>query len=165
MVRFALLSLSVLLLAAPAGADPLPLVDLDGAPVALAPRPSDRALVVHFFATWCPECVRELPLLSTAAPVCASSGVRIVAVDVDEDPHVLAAFLAAHPVSLRVLRDPDGAVWGGLRARGLPTNLVWRGTEERIEVGARDADAWRKALAALGCSEALDVPDAIDSAG
>lgn len=139
-------------LVAGATAPPLRLETLDGAPVILEPRAGDTALLVHFWATWCPDCVEELPLVAQAASRCAGSGVRIVAVDVDEDPDTVVRFLRRHRVELPVLRDPRGRVWRSLGGFGLPTNLTWTPAERHIDVGARSRDAWARALAALGCS-------------
>jgi len=136
------------------GAEPLRLETLAGEPVVLELREGDAALVVHFWATWCPECVEELPFLAGAAARCAGSGVRIAAVDVGEDAATIARFLEAHDVSLPVLRDPRGGVWRRLGGVGLPTNLVWTRDARTVEVGPRGRAGWTSALAALGCADA-----------
>lgn len=146
---------AVLLLAAcvsTAHAEPaLELETLDGRAVELALQAEDVALLVHFWATWCPECEDELPILAAATERCAASRVRIVTVSVGESREAVVAYLAEHGLSLRPLRDPRGRVWRGLGGVGLPTNLTWTGAGRRIEVGPRDAEGWRGALRELGC--------------
>lgn len=143
--RIALLAALPLLLAASAPPRPLALVDLGGAPVALAPAPGERALVVHFWATWCPECVRELPTFGRAAARCP--GVRFVTVNVGETPTEIERYRSAHPIDLPVLRDPKGDAWRSV-ARALPANLVWSAQERHTVVGTQDEEDW---VRALGC--------------
>ena len=132
----------------------LALETLGGDPVHVSLSPGDQALLVHFWATWCHECVDELPLLADAARACARAGVRIVAVDVGEDSATVEAFLAAHAIDARlpILRDPKGRVWRRLSGVGLPVNLTWTDTGRKVSVGAREAPDWRATFDALGCS-------------
>ena len=138
---------SALLAGAPG---PIAVVDEGGEPVQLALQPEERALVVHFWATWCPECKTELPQLARAARACEGSGVRVVAVNAGESRDVIERFEASHEIGFPVLRDPRGAAWRRF-ARGLPANVVWTGAGQRSEVGPLDEAAWRRKLAALGC--------------
>jgi len=153
--RLAVLALALPLLAGgSAGAPPAP-VDAGGAAVALVPAEGERAVLAHFWATWCPECTDELPLLARLAPRCAASGVRVVAVNVGESREQIERYLREHGLALPVLRDPNGDVWRRLRARGLPANAAWTPGADapQIDVGPRDAAAWRRALRDLGCAE------------
>jgi thiol-disulfide isomerase/thioredoxin len=134
-----------------AAADEAPLAALaaDGTRVALAPE-GGQALVVHFWASWCPECVSELPGVAREAARCAP-GVRIVAVNVAEPRATAEAFLARHAIDLPLLRDPEGRLWRRF-ARGLPANLFWTERGRETSTGPLDAAAWRARLAALGCA-------------
>lgn len=132
------------------GDGPLPLVSFEGEPVQLAPAPGEEALLVHFWATWCPECADELPALERAARACEGAPVRLVMVNVAESPEAIARFREAHGLALPTLRDPDGRIWRRF-ARGLPANLTWTRESRRAETGPRDEAAWERALAELGC--------------
>jgi thiol-disulfide isomerase/thioredoxin len=154
-MRTARAVLLVLLVGAAAGAAAeaaLELETLTGEPVALARREEDAALLVHFFATWCPECEEELPILAEAKTRCRGSGVRIVTVSVGESREVLVSYLAKHGLALEPLRDPRGRTWRSLGGVGLPTNLVWTSERRSIEAGPRDAEGWRRSLRELGCT-------------
>lgn len=148
-------ALAALLLAAAAAAasagEALELETLEGHRVALALRDGEKALVVHFWATWCPECVDELPILAEARRGCRGSGVRVEVVDVAESQETIAAYLARHGLDLEPLRDPRGRVWREVGGVGLPTNLTWTRAGRRVEVGPRDGGGWRRALRELGC--------------
>jgi thiol-disulfide isomerase/thioredoxin len=138
-------------LAAAAGHDtPLALTDLEGRPAELALGASESAVVVHFWATWCRECVSELPALASAARACAGDPVRVVAVNVGESADEVARWRAEHPFDLPVLRDADGKVWRRF-ARGLPANLIWTRTGQRSDTGLRTEPEWRTTLTELGC--------------
>ncbi len=114
--RFCLAVAAALLLGVDA---PLSLLSLEGEPVELRPEGS-AALLVHFWATWCPSCVEELPLVEAAAARCPPDRVRIASVNVGEPVETVRAFLAERGLGLEVLRDPKGAVAppDGCRAAG-----------------------------------------------
>jgi thiol-disulfide isomerase/thioredoxin len=139
-----------------AGAEPpegaLRVETLAGEAVVLALAPEERALLVHFFATWCPECVEELPALARALGPCAAAGVRVAVVNVGEDRDEIERFLAERGLRLPVLRDPRGRAWREVSGAGLPMNLVWTRDGRRVRPGP-EAD-WPASLEALGCPSA-----------
>jgi thiol-disulfide isomerase/thioredoxin len=132
---------------------PLSLVDPDGAPVRLALEPGEKALVVHFWASWCVECEKELPVLGRAARACRGAPVRVVAVNAGDTAEEVARYRTEHPFELPVLRDPDGDAWRRF-ARGLPANLFWTSSGQHAEVGPIDEASWSRRLAELGCDAA-----------
>jgi thiol-disulfide isomerase/thioredoxin len=123
--------------------------DEAGERVVLALGADERALVVHFWASWCPECGDELPGLERAASECAAH-VRMVAVNVGESADVARRFLGRHDSALPLFRDPDGRVWRRL-ARGLPANLIWTRAGRRAEVGPKSPSEWESLLRSFGC--------------
>jgi thiol-disulfide isomerase/thioredoxin len=144
--------------AARAAAEPLALVDLAGRPVALAPAPG-AALVVHFWATWCPSCQQELGDLARAAAACREGAVEVVAVDVGEAPSAVAEFLAKRPLALRVLIDPKGRAWRAGGGREVPANLIWTAERQSWTLGPSSESQWRERLAAVGCTASRDFQD------
>jgi thiol-disulfide isomerase/thioredoxin len=108
-------------------------------------------LLLHFWATWCPECVEELSSLASAAKACVGSPARIALVNVGESVAEINEFLAAHPVALEQLRDPRGRVWRRISGVGLPLNLTWDGQKKSVSVGPRNPEAWLAELSRLGC--------------
>ena len=138
------------------GASPpeaLSLRTLDGVAVEVAREPGESALVVHFWASWCPECVGELQALAQSANACgAGGGVRVLAVNVGESADEARHFAKEHGVILPLLLDAGGRAWRLAGLRGLPANLIY--TSEGVErsEGPWSAGRWRERLAALGCA-------------
>ena len=124
---------------------------ISGAPVELALEDGEHALIVHFWATWCPTCVEELGVLDSVAQSCQDGVVRVVAVNVGEDAEQINAFTSELGLRLPVLRDPRGKMWRELSGVGLPVNLIWTRDERRIDIGPHDAAAWAGTLRSLGC--------------
>jgi len=131
---------------------PLEVEGPGGEGVALAPR-EGRALVVHFWATWCPSCVEEIPELVRAAAGCAGA-VDLALVDVGEDWETLRSFAAEHGIAAPLLRDPKGRAWrASTGGWGLPASVLWTEAGRRSEVGAKRASEWREMLARVGCAQ------------
>jgi thiol-disulfide isomerase/thioredoxin len=60
-----------------------------------------RPVVLNFWATWCPPCVREMPLLDRFARDHAAKGWQVVGIAADEATPV-QTFLARQPVSFAI---------------------------------------------------------------
>jgi thiol-disulfide isomerase/thioredoxin len=135
---------------------PLEVTRADGSRAELSLPPGDAALIVHFWASWCPECVRELPGLERAAERC-SGVLTVAAVNVGESEDDAEEFRARHGLRLPLLRDPDGALWRRF-ARGLPANLIWtRAGGREVLTGPQSPSQWEQRLSALGC-DATNAP-------
>lgn len=83
-----------------------------------------KIVLVHFFATWCEPCVREIGSLQRLAVATRGKPVVIVAVDVAEVDLRVRAFFEKHPVDFTVLLDRDRAVSKSWDVSALPTTFV-----------------------------------------
>ncbi|QIR84936.1 TlpA disulfide reductase family protein [Paracoccus sp. AK26] len=105
------------------------LLALDGSPVQLAGQ--DRVTVVNLWATWCPPCRREMPMMTALAAEMPE--VSFVFANQGESAGRILAFLAAEGLpSDGMLRDPRGQLMGRLRAVGLPSTLVLDATGDLV---------------------------------
>ena len=89
-----------------------------------------RPLLVNFWATWCPPCIEELPLLDRFSRENAANGWQVVGLAVDQ-PSSVRSFLARTPLSFPVgLAGMNGLDLGkslGNLAGGLPFTVVLGG--------------------------------------
>jgi thiol-disulfide isomerase/thioredoxin len=111
------------------------MLDLDGRPTTLSGL-RGRPVLLNFWASWCPPCVAELPLLNRLAA--ERDDLAVVLLNVGEPHATVAPFLAdlevTAPIALRDARDderplPDGVVPSRAVAQvyetyGLPTSLL-----------------------------------------
>lgn len=65
-----------------------------------------KLLVLHFWATWCPPCVEETPLLNEFQKQFAQSGVVVLGVSVDKNQKAYTDFLQRFGISFQTFRDP-----------------------------------------------------------
>lgn len=84
-----------------------------------------RVVFLNFWATWCEPCVREMPALQQFAQMQAADGAMIFAINHDETPDEVQAFLDANGVSaLSILLDSNAVVHAAYHADRLPTTYV-----------------------------------------
>lgn len=104
----------------PAQAAQLQWVDHSGAPHSLAEY-KGKAVLVHFWASWCGPCRHEMPLLTTWLQ--QHPDVTIIPVSLDDSMEDARKFLTSNHFNLPAqLTDSSQAM--ALGARGLPTTLV-----------------------------------------
>jgi peroxiredoxin len=78
-------------------------------------------VLMHFTATWCPYCDAEVAGLGELADAFEARGVRVLLVDVKEEPALFGAYARDHVAeSVESVIDPDGVVatrWAPPRAQ------------------------------------------------
>lgn len=129
-------------------AEPLPCL---GAGPARAPRAGDgRPTVVNLWASWCPPCVKELPMLQRAADA-SGAAVRFVGIDTQDERDSAASLLQATGVRYEQYEDPAARTRTAVGGIGLPITVVYdaTGAEVARKLGKIDevwlADALRRA--------------------
>lgn len=88
---------------------------------------SDRGNVVllDVWATWCEPCRDALPMYEDLSKHYAARGLKVYALNVDEDTRAIPPFLEETKVTLPVLLDTNAAVSEKvLRVRGMPTTVL-----------------------------------------
>jgi peroxiredoxin len=66
-----------------------------------------KPLVINFWGTFCPPCVREMPALQSQYDKRKNQNIQIVAMNLDESPVTVKAFLQQHNITIPVLLDND----------------------------------------------------------
>lgn len=109
-----------------------------------------KVLVVNFWATWCPPCVREMPLLAALQQEHLEGGLQVVGIAIDE-PEEVRRFLAENPVNYPILLGDTEAIEMsrrlGNRLQGLPFTVVFDRYGKRVagrvgEVTRTTLDEW-----------------------
>lgn len=135
--------------AVPMQAPAITVRNLDGDAVNLATF-RGRPLVINLWASWCPPCRREMPLLDDAQR--KHAGVQFVFVNQGEDVAEILRFLHTQRLALHnVFSDRLRQVGSTTNSIGMPTTLFFnrRGQLVARHVGEIDAQSLDTALAAL----------------
>lgn len=120
------------------------LLDPEGQTVSVLPRPGRRVLI-NFWASWCPPCIKEMPLLNDFAAQHIDQGIDVIGIAL-EDAGPVRIFLAQHPVAYPIVIAEVGLVDLSTRlgnARGvLPYSVLIdaRGRIEKMKLGEFSAD-------------------------
>ncbi len=69
-----------------------------------------KLLVLHFWATWCPPCVTEVPSLNQFQKQFASDGVVVLGVSVDQNPKAYQDFIKKYGIAFQTARDPEAKI-------------------------------------------------------
>ena len=118
--------------------EPLQLTDIEG------------PLVVNIWATWCPPCRREMPVLEQAQQ--ELDGVTIVLVNAGETTAEIAHFLTSQGLQLdNMWRDPSNALGAEVGSRALPTTLFYHsdGRLASAHLGELSAASLQRAIRRL----------------
>lgn len=123
----------------------------DGKPFAMAGF-KGRPVLLNFWATWCPPCVKELPMLSEFAASQGAKGIQVVGLAVDK-PEAVLRFLQRQPVQFPIGVALQGGLGltrtlGNLQG-GLPFTLLFDGQgqvrQRKIgELSSEDLANWSK---------------------
>lgn len=117
------------------GARGQPLPDLQLASLA-GPKVSllhfaGQPIVVNLWATWCPPCVREMPMLLAAQR--EHSGVHFVFINQGEQAAQVSRWLQARELSLEnVLLDEKREAGAAFKQQGYPTTLFFNAGGEMV---------------------------------
>jgi peroxiredoxin len=98
---------------------------LDGQTIRLSEY-RGKVVLLNFWATWCPPCVRETPRLVQVAEQFNDQGLVVLGVNTtfQDDVTKVRQFVADQGIGYQVLLDPDGAVGEKYPARLMPTTYL-----------------------------------------
>jgi cytochrome c biogenesis protein CcmG, thiol:disulfide interchange protein DsbE len=133
------------------------LTDLNGNPVRLADL-RGRPVWINFWATWCPPCQEETPILRDVYQAYSDDGLALVAISVQETTaDDVRAYVNRYSLGYTVGFDATSAIFHTYHAFGLPTQLFLDrdGIIRKVVLGPitrGDAEATVAGLLGLGPS-------------
>jgi len=133
----------------PPGLPPLELARLDGSPLQLSAL-AGKPVVLNLWATWCPPCRREMPVLRDAQD--RHPDVTFVFVNQGEAAATIRSYLDAERLALKhVLLDPASRLGAHLGSHSFPTTLFFDASGKLVErrVGEVSAATLTRALEPL----------------
>jgi cytochrome c biogenesis protein CcmG, thiol:disulfide interchange protein DsbE len=113
--------------AAPRTGDPLPkaiVTDLKGGSVSLPDEFRGKVTLIHFFATWCAYCPKEVAALESLYGRYRDRGLVPCSVGVGESREKVASFGERERISYPLLLDPASSAAKKYGVTGIPTTYV-----------------------------------------
>lgn len=118
------------------------LPDLNGRPIRLGE--ARQALLLNFWASWCPPCRAEMGSLDHLYQIWGAAGLGVYGISIDDDINLVREFVLQNHITFPILADRAGALTQGqLALRNFPTTLLVGSDARVVEVvvGARAWDA------------------------
>nr|WP_295714795.1 TlpA disulfide reductase family protein [uncultured Halomonas sp.] len=110
-----------------------PLITLDGDPINLPQisQTSQQPLVVNLWASWCPPCIREMPVFEEVQR--NEAEITFVFINQGESPTHIDAFMNKHDFTLdNVWLDPRNAIGQATGAHAMPTTLFYDADKQPV---------------------------------
>jgi peroxiredoxin len=83
-----------------------------------------QVVLLNLWATWCPSCKTEIPVLEAAYQAHKQDGLVVLGIDVGESAAAVQPFVAQAGMTYPVLLDGERSLLGKYRALGLPVSIV-----------------------------------------
>ncbi|MCH7911285.1 MAG: redoxin domain-containing protein [Candidatus Hydrogenedentes bacterium] len=118
-------------------APPFSLELLDGGTFDLAEAKGNEIVMLDFWATWCGPCRQAMPILEKVSRKFHEQGVRLYAVNLQEDSSDIRQYLKSEKLDLTVLLDKEASVAAQYKAEAIPQTVIIGkdGTVQVVHVG------------------------------
>ncbi len=83
-----------------------------------------KVVLLNFWATWCPPCVKEMPSMELLRQKYKDQGFEVVAINAGEDAEAVEAFLLERDLTFPIILDKRGVSFMALGIRGLPMSFL-----------------------------------------
>lgn len=97
------------------------LTNIDGNKTASLSDYRGQAVLIFFWATWCPYCKAEMPAVEMVYKAYKDKGFTVLAVDVGESAGLARQYQDAHDITFPILDDPNRSAASAYDVTAFPT--------------------------------------------
>ncbi len=91
----------------------------------------NKPVMLHFWATWCPPCIKELPaMIKELEPY--GDTITLAVVSTDREAEKITSFYAENGLDLPVMQDEMSTSFRALKLKGLPSTVILNAEGEEI---------------------------------
>ena len=83
-----------------------------------------RPVLLFFWTTWCPYCVRQMKMLNEKYEKMSAEGIEVIPINVGESEEKVLRFLSRNRISIPSFLDGYGTVSDTYRLIGVPTYIL-----------------------------------------
>ena len=84
----------------------------------------EKVIYVDFWATWCTPCRKSFPWMNEMHNKYKRKGLKIIAVNLDDNPDNAKAFLEKFPVDFTIAYDPEGKTADKYEVKVMPSSYM-----------------------------------------
>ena len=83
-----------------------------------------KVVYLDFWASWCTSCVLSFPYMDQLSRDQEARGLRVVAVNMDQDPAAAQRFLARHPSSFSIVLGDNAPCARAFGVKAMPSSFL-----------------------------------------
>lgn len=84
-----------------------------------------QTIVLNFWATWCPPCIKEMPSMQRLQQHFSGNQFQVVAISLDkESEQIVQSFASKLNLTFPILLDPEGVAADPYGAKDLPSTFI-----------------------------------------
>ncbi|MCH7604715.1 redoxin domain-containing protein [Patescibacteria group bacterium] len=96
---------------------------LDGSTIVLADYQGDKPVILDFFATWCPNCRRDMPKLNRFYEEYKDE-VEVIGVNLRENKSIVQEYIRKAGIDFPIVMDPSGQIAQAFRIQYTNTHIL-----------------------------------------
>ena len=96
------------------------LYDTDGNKVTLSDFKGDKVVLIDFFASWCPYCIKGIAVMNKLNEDYKDKNLKVIGIDIKESKEKVSSLINKYHISYTMLLDKDGRVTNTYNVRGIP---------------------------------------------